>query len=195
MSKKKDNKKINKSEKTKVVLDKLKSFFNNPAPIIIVLIAIICVLLVFISRMNTKSSIYVGEIDKDGLLVANVHCFTNNDMNYFYSSTPLYTGENKDADVYSYQIGYYVEDKNGKVYEFATRSKDSTTKAKLSEVIEELGGWNFAESYNRQYFFSPEVIANMDNLRFVIKASTNKDSKDADISLVYKVNLTKISKK
>lgn len=187
-------KKEEKKETEKVVTKKVKNFFNNPAPLIIVLIAIICVLLLFISRMNTKSKIYVGEIDKDGLQVANVHYFTNNDMNYFYSSTPLYVGEMKDKDVYSYQIGYYVEDKNGKAYEFATRSKDSTTKAKLSEVIEELGGWNFAESYNKQYFFSPEVITNMDNLHFVIKASTVKDSKEADISLDYKVNLTKISK-
>ncbi len=189
----KNVKKEDKKEE-KVVAKKMKNFFNNPTPLIIVLIAIICVLLLFISRMNTKSKIYVGEIDKDGLQVANVHYFTNNDMNYFYSSTPLYVGDLKDKGVYSYQIGYYVEDKNGKTYEFATRSKDSTTKAKLSEVVEELGGWNFAESYNKQYFFSPEVIANMDNLHFVIKASTSKDSKEADISLDYKVNLTKISK-
>lgn len=193
MEKKKDNKKKENKEE-KVVVTKLKSFFNNPAPLIIVLIAIICILLIFISRMNTKSRIYVGEISKDGLQVANIHYFTNNDMNYFYSSTPLYAGEMKDKDVYSYQIGYYVEDDKGKAYEFATRSKDSTTKVKLSEVVEELGGWNFAESYNKQYFFSPEVIANMDNLHFVIKASTKKDSKDADISLDYKVDLTKISK-
>lgn len=191
---KKENKKVVKKDKKEIISKKLKSFFNNPAPIFIALIAIICVLLLFISRMNTKSKIYVGEIDKDGLQIPNIHYFTNNDMNYFYSSTPLYTGEMKDKEVYSYQIGYYVEDKNDKVYEFATRSKESDKKVKLSEVIEELGGWNFAEDYNRQYFFSREVIANMEDLHFVIKASTTKGSKDADISLDFKVDLTKISK-
>lgn len=191
--KKKSNEKINRKEENKIA-DKVKKFFNNPAPLIIVLIAIIFVLLMFISRMNTKSKIYVGEIDKDGMLIANVHYFTNNDMNYFYSSTPAYVGEDKDKEVYSYQIGYYVEDKQGKIHEFATRSKNAETKVKLSEVIEELGGWNFAESYNKPYFFSPEVIANMDNLHFVVKASTKKDTSEADITLEYKVNLTKISK-
>lgn len=191
--KKQDVKKKTKKEENKI-LKKVKDFFNNPAPLIIVLIAIICVLLIFISKMNTKSKIYVGEINKDGMQVANIHYFTNNDMNYFYSSTPLYVGEYKDKEVYSYQIGYYVEDKNGEIHEFATRSKSADKKAKLSLIIEELGGWSFAESYNNKYFFSNEVINNMDNLHLVVKASTKKDTNEADISLDFKVDLSKISK-
>ena len=35
----------------------------------------------------------------------------------------------------------------------------------------------------------------MDNLHFVVKASTEKGSNEADISLDFQVNLTKISKK
>ncbi|MCX4248167.1 MAG: hypothetical protein OSJ65_00180 [Bacilli bacterium] len=194
MEKKKQKiKKKTDNEKNKILM-KIKNFFNNPVPLIIVLIAIICVLLIFISKMNTKSKIYVGEINKDGMQVVNVHYFTNNDMNYFYSSTPLYIGEYKDKEVYSYQIGYYVEDKNGEIYEFATRSKSADTKAKLSVIIEELGGWSFAESYNNKYFFTNEVINNMDNLHLMIKASTKKGTNEADISLDFKVDLTKISK-
>lgn len=192
MEKKKETK-VNKKEE-KAIVTKLKSFFNNPAPLIIVLIAIICALLLFISKMNTKAKIYVGQIDQDGMQVANVHYFTNNDMNYFYASTPLYAGSLANKDVYSYQIGYYAQDKNGNSYEFVTRSKESTTKAKLSEIIEELGGWNLAEAYNNDYFFSNDVINNMDNLHFVVKASTKSDSKEADINLDFKVNLSKITK-
>ena len=187
-------KKTNKKEENKII-NGIKKFFNNPIPIFISLIAIICVLLMFISGMNKKAAIYVGEVDKDGMQIANIHYFTNNDMNYFYSSTPIYVGEYKDKNVYSYQIGYYAVDKEGKRYEFATRSKQADTKVKLSEVIEELGGWNFAESYNKEYFFTKDVIRNMDNLHFVVKASTEKGSNEADISLDFPVNLTKISKK
>lgn len=174
------------------VITKVKAFFYNPAPLIIVLIAIIAVLLIFISRMNLKNAIYVGEINKEDVQVGNVHYFTNNDMNYFYASTAVYTG--KKVQVYSYQIGYYAVDKDNNYIEFATRSKKADTKASLSDIVDELSGWNFGETNASDYFFSKDVIDNIENLHFVIKASTKKDSDDADIVIDYPVELSKISK-
>lgn len=179
-------------KKSKKILTKVKAFFNNPAPLIIVLIAIIAVLLIFISRMNLKSTIYVGEINKSDLQVGNVHYFTNNDMNYFYASTAAYLGEKK--EVYSYQMGYYAVDKDNNYIEFATRSKKADKKADLGDIIEELSGWNFGETNANNYFFSKDVIENIDNLHFVVKASTKKDSDDADIIIDYPVELSKITK-
>lgn len=179
-------------KKSKKILTKVKAFFNNPAPLIIVLIAIIAVLLIFISRMNLKSTIYVGEINKSDLQVGNVHYFTNNDMNYFYASTAAYLGEKK--GVYSYQMGYYAVDKDNNYIEFATRSKKADKKADLGDIIEELSGWNFGETNASNYFFSKDVIENIDNLHFVVKASTKKDSDDADIIIDYPVELSKITK-
>lgn len=188
--------KQNKKSETKInkILMNLKKFFNDPKPIIVVLIAIICFLLIFISKLNTKSLIYVGEINKEDIQVANIHYFTNNDMNYFYASTAVFLGSFADKEIYSYQIGYYVVDSNGEYIEFVTRSKEATSPAKLSEIVDELSAWSFAESNVNNYFFSPEVIRNMGNLHFVIKASTKADTKDADINLDYKVTLTKITK-
>lgn len=177
-----------------IVLAKIKGFFNNPAPLIIVLIAIICVLLLFISRINVKNKIYVGLINSNEIQIANVHYFTNSDMNYFYASNGLYNGTYKDTEVYSYQMGYYVVDKNNTYHEFATRSKMADTPATVSEIVDELSGWSIAEAYVNRKFFTNEVINNMDNLHFVIKASTKKGSDEADINLDFKVNLSKITK-
>lgn len=201
---KKTTKKANNAKKKEVVkaetkkntinkiLTSIKAFFNNPAPLIIVLIAIIAVLLIFISRINIKNAIYVGEINKSDIQVGNIHYFTNSDMNYFYASTAAYTGEKK--QVYSYQIGYYVVDKDNNYIEFATRSKKADAKADLADVIEELSGWNFGEANVNDYFFSKDVIENIDNLHFVVKASTKKDSDNADIVIDYPVELSKITK-
>lgn len=185
------NKKVE-DKKSNSILTKVKAFFNNPAPIIIVLVAIIAILLIFISRMNIDNKIYVGEINKEDLIVANVHYFTNNDMNYFYASTAAYVGEKK--DVYSYQIGYYVVDEDNNYIEFATRSKKADTKASLADIVDELSGWNFGETNASDYFFSSDVLKNIENLHFVIKASTVKDSDDADIVIDYPVDLSKITK-
>ena len=198
-AKKKKTTKNKKSEnKKKLILKKIsefsKKFFNDPRPIIIILVAIICFLLIFISKINSKSLIYVGEINENEIQVANVHYFTNNDMNYFYASNALFVGTLADKEVYSYQIGYYAVDSNGEYYEFATRSKQAATSAKLSEIVEELSGWSIAESNINTYFFSRDVVNNMANLHLVIKASTEKDSLESDINLDYEVDVTKITK-
>lgn len=178
-------------EESKVIKG-MKKFFNNPAPIIILLVLLNAFLLIYISNYNEKNRIYIGEINKDDVQVVNVHYFTNGDMNYFYASNATYLGEEK--QIYSYQIGYYAVDKDNKYIELATRSKELDKKAPLSEIVTEMSGWNFAESDKSEYFFTNEVLKHMDNLHFVIKASTKKGEKNADVVIDYPVNATKVTK-
>lgn len=171
---------------------KIKDFFNKPAPLIIVLIIIVFAQTMYIASYNSKNKIYVGKLDEKAVQVANVHYFTNGDMNYFYASPALYIAE--DEDIYSYQIGYYVENSDGTLTEFATRSNTFENKSSLKEVVDEMSAWSFAESDKGSYFFTDKVINKMDKLHFVIKASTKKDSDEASINIDYKIDETKITK-
>ena len=76
--KQKKNVKVEEKKATKFskVLDALKRFFNNPAPLIIVLVALNAFLLLYISNYNDKNRIYVGSIEKSDVAVVNVHYFT-----------------------------------------------------------------------------------------------------------------------
>ncbi len=56
-------------ENNNSMMMRIKDFFNRPAPLIIVLIAIICFLLLFISKNSVGSRIYVGEINTDDIQV------------------------------------------------------------------------------------------------------------------------------
>lgn len=182
-------------ENNNSMMMRIKDFFNRPAPLIIVLIAIICFLLLFISKNSVGSRIYVGEINKDDIQVGSVHYFVNGDMNYFYASNGIYNGEHKDTKVYTYQLGYYVVDSNNEYHEFLTRSKEADTAASLADIVNELSGWSLAESMSNRKFFTNDIMKNLNNLHLVIKASTKKGSKEADISLDYRVELNKITKK
>lgn len=175
------------------VKSKIKSFFNNPLPMLIVLTAIIVILLLYIVNHNQASKIYVGKIEKDDVQVVNVHYFTNSDMNYFYASNALYLGENK--KVYSYQIGYYAVDSKGEFHELATRARKLDKASPLSDLVTENSGWSIAEIAQNDYFFDRDVLNNIDNLHFVILASTDKEKpNDPDITIDYKVELTKLTK-
>ena len=187
-----NKKKHDNKEKLKKVGASLKKFFNNPAPIFIVFIAIIAFLLIYISRTNTKNTIFIGLIDKEDIQVVNVHYFTNNDVNYFYASNANFLAEDK--KIYNFQIGYYVKNEKGDLVEFATRSRQLDSSTSLKEVVSEMSGWNFAEKAASDYFFTDEVIQDIENLHFIIKASTKKDSTEADVYYDYEVEMSKITK-
>lgn len=199
MTKKNDNKtkKNLKNEEKKVtkfskILDVLKRFFNNPVPIIIVLVALNAFLLLYITNYNDKNRIYVGSIEKSDVAVVNVHYFTNGDMNYFYASNALYNGEEK--NIYSYEMGYYVKDLNGEFVPFAVRSRMLDEAVELGTTITEMSGWNFAEADSSPKFFTSDVLKYMDNLYFIVKASTEEDSTKADVYIEYPVDTIKVTK-
>lgn len=189
MAKTKKTEPVTKKEK---IFASLKKFFNNPIPLIVLLIALNVYLLLYISGYNEKNRIFVGYVDKKEVQVVNIHYFTNGDMNYFYASNAAFIGE--DEDIYSYQIGYYVVDKKNNFIELATRSNSLDKKTSLKDVVEDMSGWNFAEQDRGEYFFTDEVLRNMENLHFVIKASTKKDSTAADVYYDFKVETTKVTK-
>lgn len=188
---KKEVKKENRIKKIlNVVGSKLKTFFNHPAPLVIVLIVLNFISLLFITRYEDNNQIYVGSISKV-ISVGSIHFFTNNDINYFYASTGKYIGE--DAEVYNYELGYYVK-KGNELIPFATRSGSIDTPTYLSTLVTEFSGWEIVEAYNAEYFFKPEIVPNMSNLYFVINASTKKDSTSADIHYEILVETTKVTK-
>lgn len=170
----------------------LKKFFNHPAPLIIVLIFIVLVLTMYIGNYNSKNKIYVGVVDKDDIAVVNVHFFLNGDMNYFHAANAAYLGEDK--EIYTFQIGYYAVDEKNNYYELATRANSLENKTSLKDVIDENSGWSFAESDKGVLHFTNEVRQNVDNIHFVVKASTVKGSTDPDIVIDYPVDLEKITK-
>ena len=170
------------------VLKAIKNFFNNPTPLFIAFIIIIVFLLFYINQNINKDSIMVGEVDQTEISVHNIHYFLNDDINYFYADKAVYSGENK--TVYKYQIGYFVENNKGELLDFATRSGSDTDKGfKLSDLINDMSGWNFMERADSPYFFKKNIMPYINKIHFVVLASTDKDSDDADINIDYEVNV------
>ena len=64
----------------------------------------------------------------------------------------------------------------------------------IKDVVDEMSGWSFAEADKSEYFFTSEVLKYMDNLHFVIKASTEEGSTSADVYYDFKVDTTKVTK-
>lgn len=170
----------------------IREFINKPLPLIIVLIVICAVQLFFLFNINSKIAIYTGELNNDEVQIANLHLFTNNDMNYFYASPAAYIGEDK--DVYSFEIGYYIKMSEGEYLPFTTRSRELENASSLKEIIEEMSAWNFYETSVQDYFFSDEVLKNLDDLHFMVKASTTKGNSNADVVINYPIEVHKITK-
>ncbi len=170
----------------------IKKFFNHPAPLIIVLICIVLFLTMYIADYNSKNKIYVGKLDKKDIAIVNVHFFLNGDMNYFHAANAAYLGEDK--EIYTFQIGYYAVDEKNNYYELATRANSLENKTSLKDVIDENSGWSFAESDKGVLHFTDDVRKNVDNIHFVVKASTEKGSTKPDIVIDYPVDLERITK-
>ena len=130
--------------------------------------------------------------------IVNIHYFANNDMNYFYASNAAYLGS--DEKVYSFQVGYYAVDAKGEYHELATRSQKLDKATSIRDVVTENSGWSISELANPKLtngkkFFDNDVLNNLDNLHFVILASTDKEKpNDPDITIDYKISLTKLTK-
>lgn len=189
---KKNEEELTKETSTPKLKDRINKFINNPVPIIIVLIALNIILLSYIANSNNNNKIFVGYIQQKEVAVTNVHYFTNNDMNYFYASNALYIAEDK--DIYAFEIGYYVKDSNGEFVKLASRSQELEEATSLSDVVKEMSGWNLAEAANSDYYFSDEVLDNIDNLYFRILASTEKGKLKTDINIAHKVEMTKVTR-
>lgn len=185
---KKKKKKKRKEQEQKTVM----KFLNKPLPIIIALVALCIIQLFFLMNINSKNAIYNGELNKNDVQIVNVHIFTNNDMNYFYAAPAAYLGDDK--KIYNFEMGYYIKMEDDKYLPFATRARELENASSLKEIVEEMSGWNFFETSIQDYYFSDEVLNNLDKVYFMIKASTKSGSTDADVLIQYPIDLNKITK-
>ena len=190
-NKKQLKKNVKKENKFKKVLGAIGRFFNRPTPIIIALCIINLGLLLYIFRVNTRDDILVGSVTHEDVSINNIHYFTNNDMNYFYAMNAH--SERKDK-VYTYSIGYYTVDEDNNYTEFAVRTGSLGDPLAISDIIGDYSGWNIAELAKKPYHFTAKNKNNINNMHFVFKGSTKKDSTDADIVIDVKVDMTKLTK-
>ena len=147
-----------------------------------------------VAYLSLRNSIgmYAGILDSDVASSPNIHYFLNDDMNYFHAASVTFTGEDK--QVYSYNVGYYVEGDNGELLEFISRSNKLQSPSSLAAIVSDMSGYSFAETVYQRRFFTQEVVRNMGKLHFVISASTVKDSDVADVYYDLPVSVTKITK-
>ena len=186
--KKKKKEEVKEEKKPNAIM----SFLNNPLPIFLVQTLIIIVMIVAYINLRSSIAMYNGHVEDENVMIGNIHYFLNNDMNYFHASSATFTGEEK--QVYSYNVGYYVEDDNGELIEFISRSNKVEAPVSLTAAVQDMSGWSFGESSYQRRFFTNEVVKHMDKLHFVISASTEKGSDKADVYYDIKVSPTKISK-
>lgn len=189
---KKKNKKEERKAEKELQKNGFKQFINNPLPIMLVQTLLIIVLIV--AYINLKSSIhmFVGKVEEDTVAISNIHYFINNDMNYFHASSATFVGDDK--QVYAYNIGYYVEDDNGELVEFISRSNKIDNPVSLKAAVQDMSAWSFGESSYQRKFFTTDIVKRLDKLHFVISASTEKGSDKADVYYDFKVATTKITK-
>lgn len=166
------------------------NFFNKQQPIIIALCIISVLLLIKCYKLKTNGTLYVAKVEEKELLINNIHYFITDKVNYFYSDSVNYLGE--DHEIYNYEIGYYVND--GKtLIPLAVRTGGLDKKMKLSEIIPEITNYNVAELSNNHKFFKKGILPHLEDLHFVIKASSEQNN-NYDISLDYKLSIINMNK-
>lgn len=170
-------------------INDIKSKLNNTFPMVIVLTIVCILLLVYIYAHKSDNSIHVGELSTENVTVANVHYFKNDKMNYFYATPASYVGEDK--KIYSFTVGYYVEDNKGELIPFLTRNNKFEKATSLSDVVLEMSSWNIIELNSVQNYFTKDVNPYLYKLHFVIKASTTQDGKE-DINIDEKIDFKKM---
>jgi len=177
----------NKKEENKMT--DIKSKLNNTFPMVVVLSIVCVILLGYIYTHKNDDNIYVGTVSNENVTIGNVHYFKNSKINYFYSSPASYTGEDK--KVYSFQIGYFVEDNKGELIPFLTRSDKVEKGISLKQITLEMTSWNIIELDSTGSYFNKDVKPYLNKVHFVIKA-TSKDDNNYDIVIDSKVDYKKV---
>jgi hypothetical protein len=174
----------------KKVMEVLKKIFNNPKIIIIALSIICIILLIALVKGNKKEAFYFGDSQTSDLTIQDIHYFTNKKINYFYSSGAIFSGDDK--QIYAYKVGYYVVDKNNNYIEFATYANVLSNAVSLKDIVAINSAFSVAEYTGNASLFTSDVLANMNNLHFVIQASTVKDADTYDVYLDYPINVKEV---
>lgn len=172
-------------------MNKIKSFFNSPKPIIITLIVLLVVSVLVIYKLSTSSKIYISSVNNDDVSISTIHAFINNDMHMFYSTPAAYNKE--DYKIYGITAGYYVKTDN-EYMEFLTQSEDFDSAESLTKTLEFYSAFNYIESNNKSEKFSKTVKRNFENnLYFIVKVKKDKNS---SLETIYekKIEMKKLTK-
>ncbi len=172
-------------------MNKIKSFFNSPKPIIITLIVLLAVSVLVIYKLSTSSKIYISSVNNDDVSISTIHAFINNDMHMFYSTPAAYNKE--DYKIYGITAGYYVKTDN-EYMEFLTQSEDFDSAESLTKTLEFYSAFNYIESNNKSEKFSKTVKKNFENnLYFIVKVKKDKNS---SLETIYekKIEMKKLTK-
>ncbi len=167
---------VKQESRIKKIGKKIKNFFNDPRPIIIVLLVLVCLFIVAFANYKKKYKVYQGFYTSDIINIRAIHAYIHPKVSSFYSSGAVYTGEAK--KVYQYQIGYYYEVKNE--YRFLKESKDQLDNPiDLADIINRTSYIDYSESQIAENLvFTRDAKENLGKLHFVVFASTTKDKND-----------------
>ena len=176
--------------KNKEVKNNIKSKLNNTFPMVIVLSIVCVMLLVYIYAHKNDDTIHLGTVSTEEVIVNNIHYFKNDKVNYFYASPASYSGEDK--TIYTFVIGYYVENSKGELVPFVTRRERVQKGESLKKIVEEMSAWNFMELETAHNYFTKEVNPYLHKLHFVVKASTDAENDKYDVEIDNKVSLDKM---
>ena len=167
---------VKKETKINNIGNKIKAILNDPRPIIIVLIVLVCLFIVSFANYKTKYKVYQGYYVSDTINIRAIHAYIHPKVSSFYSSGAVYTGEAK--KVYQYQIGYYYETKNG--FNFLKESTEELEKpVDLADIINRTSYFDYSESQVAENLvFTREAKANIGKLHFIVLASTTKETDD-----------------
>lgn len=148
------------------------TFFNSYNVIIISLIILVLVLIFFCNHLMKVSKTYMFNGNGDYISVYNGVISLNYDINIFEGSDITYVPV-KDIAVTKYKVGYYVK-VNDSLKELVVISDEDKEGYSLKSVLEGLSAFNITELPKNDKYFNTEKIKNINNLYFVIEATTKQ---------------------
>lgn len=164
-------------------------FFNSYNVIIISLIILVLVLIFFCCHLMKSSKTYMFNGSGKYVTIYNGVVSLNYDINIFEGSDITYLPL-KDEAVTKYKIGYYVK-VNDSLKELVVISDEDKDGYSLKSVLEGLSAFNVTELPKNDKYFNSEKIKNLNNLYFVIEATTKSGEV---INESYELNVTKLSR-
>lgn len=176
---------MNQKKKKKINLKvQIKNILNSYKTIIYISFALNIILLITCYNINASNQIFTFSGNDDYLKVKDGIIALNNDINIMNGNNIEYIYE-KEYDIVSYKIGYYVMDGN-KLIEIVSNSLELETEIKISEIVKNFTSFNISEKHNNPNYFTPKKKELLnEGLYLVLDAKTKEGN-----SVYSKVKLT-----
>ena len=163
----------------------LLKFLNSYQAICIALVAIILFMMVLNIYIAHSTSLYTFGGYSDGITILDGSIYIGRDVNHLTAPNIVYSKE--EVMLEDYTIGYYIGDEAVSVIKKSSVS-DETIGLK---AILDTADWSFTETHKGANYLSKKNVKNLNDLNFKISA---KDIEGNDISIIIKLDVTKISK-